>query len=102
MKKIDFFHHEDHPFDMDKLIADFSALHALIGKKVSWRDGVGVVVEILEDGPVLVVQAEDLLIQEDSYGNPRRRSRENRLIQVFNPEGTDYTRDFLEIASWNP
>ena len=82
---------------MERLEADFSLLHALIGREVSWRDRSGIVVEILEDGPALVVQADDLLIQEDSYGYPRRRGRQTILVQVFNPECTDYTEDFLEI-----
>lgn len=83
---------------MDRLEADFPSLLALIGRKVSWRGGVGIVVEILEDGPAIVVQADDFLIQSDSHGYPRRRTRETILIQVFNSDCTDYTEEFLDIT----
>lgn len=80
---------------------DIDLLHTLIGRKVSWRGGSGVVVEILEDAPALVVQAESSMIQPDSFGYARRMSREIMVIRVFGPDG-GYAQDFLEIAAENP
>ena len=77
--------------------ADFGSLHELIGRKVSFPGGRGTVVEILEDGPSLVIQAEDLEIQPDSLGYARRRSRETRLVEVFDLAG-GYDPDFLALV----
>ena len=82
---------------MDRQEADFASLHELIGRKVSFRGGRGVVVEILEDSPSLVIQAENLAIQPDSFGYARRRSRETCLVEVFDSEG-GYDPDFLAMV----
>ncbi len=79
---------------MDRLNID--SLRTMIGRKVSWLGGSGVVVELLEDGPSLVIRMDGLAIQADSLGYPRRKANETVLIQVYNPEGS-YSLDFLEI-----
>ena len=82
---------------MDGREADFGSLHELIGRKVSFRGGRGTIVEILEDGPSLVIQVEDLEIQPDSFGYARRRSRETRLVEVFDQAGR-YDPEFLALV----
>ena len=77
--------------------ADFGSLHELIGRKVSFRGDRGTVVEILEDGPSLVIQVEDLEIQPDSFGYARRRSHETRLVEVFDQAGR-YDPEFLALV----
>lgn len=75
---------------------DLDSLHAMIGKRVSFRGGSGVVAEVLEDEPALVIRIEALAIQPDSLGYARRKTQETVLVRLFDTEGS-YTSDFLEI-----
>ncbi|HQT25114.1 MAG TPA: hypothetical protein PLK99_00770 [Burkholderiales bacterium] len=75
---------------------DLARLHAMIGRKVALRGARGTVMEILEDGPALVVQTDTLSIQADSLGYARRKAAETVVVPVFGPEGA-YSEDFLEI-----
>lgn len=78
---------------------DLNILHAMIGCRVSFGNDSGTVLEILDDGPSLVICMDhgDIRIQEDCYGNPKKRRAEMRIVQVLTQDGSDYSEAFLQI-----
>lgn len=74
-------------------------LRAMMGKRVRLSVTTGVVVEILDQGPYLVIQPDHsaTTIQPDSYGRPRRQTLELLTIPVLDSEKDAFHSDFMAL-----
>ena len=56
-------------------------------------------IEVLEDGPSLVLQPtdEDGIIQPNAYGDARRRVPQTFTVQVLSDDGTGLHVDYLAL-----
>ena len=82
----------------DKLPITVNELRKMIGLSVYYRGQQGSIIEVLEDGPSLVLQAVgDDRIQHNLHGHPTRRSPNTVTVRVLSENGTSLHRDFLEL-----
>ncbi len=75
-------------------------LRSLIGVKVE-HDGVTCeIIEVLEDGPTLILQDCELhpVIQADQHGEAHRRVPTTRTLSVLSQDGDTYASRFLELG----
>ncbi len=78
-------------------------MRAWLGREVSWRGQRYRVVEILDDGPELVLEsAAAHHIQPDVHGRPRREARDILMIPVWDAERQERHADFVELDAANP
>lgn len=84
---------------MDILPISLAQLQGMIDLHLRWRDMDYAVVEVLEDGPSLVVQslAPGTTIQADVHGRARREVQRMVVIPVLNLDKTLLHPEFLEI-----
>lgn len=69
--------------DLERL-GDPDYLRGLLGKKVHFLGKTHCVVEILHDGPQLVLQNEcNNVIQDNAYGRAYRRVHQTTLVPIF-------------------
>ncbi|MCW9059665.1 MAG: hypothetical protein OQL11_12395 [Gammaproteobacteria bacterium] len=80
--------------DMENLT---SRLRALIGSRLRYQGQSCRVIEILEPGPVLILQCEnaDGVIQANQYGDATRRVPRTINLSVLNEDGDDFHAEFL-------
>ncbi len=82
----------------DKLPITVKELRKMIGLSVHYKGQDGSIIEVLEDGPSLVLQAAgDGHIQHNLHGHPTRRSPNTLTVRVLSENGTSLHRDFLEL-----
>lgn len=77
----------------------FTDLRKLLGRRVQW-DGVECeIVEILEDGPALILQEcnDHHAIQADQHGDAHRHAPVMHSVAVLNAEKTNYDLGFLQL-----
>lgn len=75
-------------------------LRKLLGQRVQW-DGVECeIVEILEDGPALILQECNAqhVIQADQHGDAHRHVPVMHTVAVLNPEKTEYDVAFRHLG----
>ena len=79
-------------------------LRNLIGLRVRYGQAVCQIIEVLEDGPCLVIQdiSEGTTIQPDQYGEAHRRVPSTTTIRIYNQDGTDLDQDFLSLDLVEP
>jgi hypothetical protein len=72
-------------------------LRGLIGQRVRHRGLVCVVIEVLEDGPALVLEdcRNRPAIQDDQYGEPHRLAPRSFVLPVW--KGRELNPDFLNL-----
>ena len=82
----------------DKLPITVNELRKMIGLSVYYRGQHGSIIEVLEDGPSLVLQAAGSdRIQHNLHGHPTRLSPNTMTVRVLSENGTSLHRDFLEL-----
>jgi len=82
----------------DKLPITVSELRAMIGLRVLYRGIPAEIIEVIEDGPSLVLKSHGgASIQADIYGNPTRRSPQTVTVRVLTANGTALHKDFLDL-----
>ena len=82
----------------DTLPITVNELRAMIGMDVTFRGQHARVIEVLEDGPSLVLQAIGSgVIQSNVHGHPTRRSPETMTVRVLSENGTALHKDFLDL-----
>jgi hypothetical protein len=82
----------------EKLPITVDELRKMIGISVHYRGFSGSIVEVLEDGPSLVLQCMgNNSIQHNLHGHPTRRSPETITVRVLSENGKSLHRDFLEL-----
>ncbi len=84
---------------METLPISLAQLQGMIGMHLRWRAVDYAVVEVLEDGPALVVQSltPGTAIQGDVHGRARREVQQVVVIPVLNLDKTLLHPEFLEI-----
>ena len=82
----------------DKLPISVYELRAMIGMSVSYQGKHGTIIEVLEDGPSLVLHtigAES--IQRNLHGHPTRVSPLTLTVRVLSENGTALHKEFLDM-----
>ena len=86
---------------MDKLRLNVDQLRSMIGLKVRYHGNLCQVVEVLEDGPALVLmdQRKPLprSIQADQHGEAHRRVPQTHTITIFGDDGEEFNVEFLAL-----
>ncbi|NIP71661.1 MAG: hypothetical protein GWO16_00880 [Gammaproteobacteria bacterium] len=73
-------------------------LRRMIGSRVRHQGLVCEIIEILEDGPSLVLSCgENPVIQSDQYGNPTRRGPRISTVPVTDADGRGMHPSFLAL-----
>ena len=85
-------------------LPDAGLLRAWLGREITWRGQRYRVVEILDDGPALVLESASSAhhIQPDAHGRPHREARDTLLIPVWDAETQKRHADFIELDAANP
>ena len=82
----------------DKLPITVNELRAMIGMDVIYHGQYAQVIEVLEEGPSLVLQAVGTdVIQSNMLGHPTRRSPETMTVRVLSEDGKALHKDFLDL-----
>lgn len=74
-------------------------LRACIGRELDFEGHHCRVIEVLEDGPALVLSCETAaaVIQPNQHGDATRRVPRTRTVPVMNAEGTALNPDFVAL-----
>lgn len=74
-------------------------LRACLGRELEFEGHHCRIVELLEDGPALVLSCETAasVIQPNQYGDATRRVSRTRTVPVFTQDGTDLHPDFEKL-----
>jgi len=84
---------------MTKIEVDIEQLRNLIGRKALYQGTRCTVIEVLENGPVLVLEAchQVTTIQPDQMGEAHRRVPHTISIPLLNKNKTEFSPAFLEL-----
>ena len=84
---------------MSEIFLSLAQLRGMIGLRLVYRNKVYTVIEVLDDIPAIVIQADDpeSSIQPDAYGYARKQVNEPLTLAVLSPDKTELNSDFLEI-----
>lgn len=74
-------------------------LRGLIGLRVQYLQCQCLIVEVLEDGPSIVLEdcTENTVIQPNQHGTPNRRVPGNFTIPVLSPDKHELSSEFLTL-----
>jgi hypothetical protein len=88
---------------MRKTTINVERLHSLIGHEVEFAGTLCQIIEILEDGPALILQQRRHLtsIQADQHGEAHRRVPCTITVPVFDPQGLALHADFHSLNLMN-
>lgn len=82
----------------EKLPITVNELRTMIGMCVSYQGTPGTIIEVLEDGPSLVLKnSGDASIQSNLHGHPTRRSPQTMIVRVLSENGTALHKEFLDL-----
>jgi hypothetical protein len=76
---------------------DINRLAVLIGREVDYNGISCQIVEILEDGPALVLQYHNYTIQADQHGEAHRKAPNTTIIPIYDAEGDDWHPEFIAL-----
>jgi len=84
---------------MHPITTDLAELRRWIGRRVRHQGQLCLVVEIIDDGPALVLGAldGDSVIQGDQYGEGRRRVRPTHTVSIFGSDGLSLNPDYADL-----
>jgi len=84
---------------MKEIDVTVEQLRGMIGSPVCYQGITCWVIEVLEDGPILVLADGEFNtdIQDDQYGNPHRQVSRTYTVQVLTDNGDDLHPEFLEL-----
>ena len=82
----------------DKLPISVKELRAMIGMSVVYKGNHGTIIEVLEDGPSLVLNTKDTAsIKRNLHGHPTRVSPHTLTVRVLSENGTALHKEFLDL-----
>ena len=82
----------------EKLPITVNELRAMIGMRVYYQGRQGMIIEVLEDGPSLVLQTtSSASIQSNLQGHPTRKSPQTLTVRVLSENGLALHREFLDM-----
>ncbi|MBI3773854.1 MAG: hypothetical protein HY272_14310 [Gammaproteobacteria bacterium] len=76
---------------------DVNRLAVLIGREVNYSGNPCQIVEILEDGPALVLQYHNYTIQADQHGEAHRKAPNTVIIPIYDHEGNGWHPEFAAL-----
>lgn len=77
---------------------DLQKLQGLIGKQLTYHGHAYQVIEVLADGPSLVLEyASHSVIQADMHGEAHRRVPETVTIPILNKTQDEFSLEFLNL-----
>ena len=82
---------------MSKIIITLEQLRGMIGLELYHNNKVCQVIEVLEDGPSLVIQYYDDNIQQNQHGDAHRRVPETLCVPVLSGDKTQLSEMFLSL-----
>lgn len=84
---------------MQKTTINVDKLRNLIGHELEFDGAACQVIEILEDGPALILQQhhQHSTIQADQHGEAHRRVPGTITVQVYDPDGISLNSDFSSL-----
>lgn len=84
---------------MSQLNIDLNHLRTMIGLHVHYRGVHCVVLEILEDGPAIVLEDREqhTNIQPDQHGEAHRKVPRTYTIHIYNAERIEFSTEFLSL-----
>lgn len=84
---------------VDEIILTLEQLRSLIGLRMYHQNVLCKVIEVLEDGPCIVLQSLETMqnIQPNLHGDATRRAPTTYTISVLNPEKTELHSDYLAL-----
>lgn len=85
---------------MTEILISLEQLRGMIGIQLYHNNNACIVIEVLEDGPSLVIQHIQLgssTIQSNQYGNAHRRTPETYCIPVLSADKTELSSQFLAL-----
>lgn len=84
---------------MSPLIITVDQLRGMLGLRVRYRGAIYSVLEVIEDGPAIVIEPELAVssIQADAYGNARRQAKTLLTIPVLSADQRQIHPEFLAI-----
>lgn len=82
---------------MSELAISLQQLRGMIGIKLCYNDKACQVVEVLEDGPSLVLQYFENGIQDNQHGNAHRRVPETFCIPILSRDKNELSEVFLSL-----
>jgi hypothetical protein len=84
---------------MDEIVITLAQLRGMIGLRVRYQDAHWQVIEVLEDGPALVLEDvdESRVPQADQYGEAFRWVPHRVTVAVLDPGHRELHPDFLSI-----
>ncbi len=84
---------------MGELDVPAQQLRALIGTRIQHLGLACRLIEVIDDGPAVVLQCEqDRVIQEDQHGAPTRHAPRTFTIPVFTGNRQGLNPDFLDLG----
>ena len=85
--------------NMDEIVITLEQLRGMIGLKVRYQGCSCQVIEVLEDGPSLVLQGCKPVstIQANQFGDANRRVPETKTIPVLTPDHKELHAMFLSL-----
>ncbi len=84
---------------MDEIVITLEQLRGMIGLEVRHQGKCCIVIEVLEDGPSLVLQSceDPSTIQANQFGDANRRVPQTKTIPVLTPDQTELHALFLAL-----
>jgi len=84
---------------MEEINLSFNQLRGLIGEKLAYKGAFYTVIEVIEDTPSIIMQADapSFSIQSDAYGFARKPSKMTITIPILSLDRTHLHVDFLEL-----
>lgn len=82
---------------MSEIVISLKQLRGMIGIKLCHNNKKCQVVEVLEDGPSLVLQYFEDNIQNNQYGNAHRRVPETFCIPILSRDKKELSEVFLSL-----
>lgn len=82
---------------MSEIVISLKQLRGMIGIKLCHNNKECLVVEVLEDGPSLVLQYFEDNIQNNQYGNAHRRVPETFCIPILSRDKKELSEVFLSL-----
>ena len=75
-------------------------LRELIGTRVQYQEQTCQIIEVLEDGPMLVLQCgnHEQVIQTNQYGDATRLAPKIISVPVLSEDGADYHPQFRQLG----
>jgi len=80
---------------------DLGDLQGLVGQRVRCGERVYTIIDVLEEGPAIVMESEShyTVIRENQHGDPSRRGRDTLTLPVLSTDGRSLNPLLNDLAT---